>query len=118
MIDAISKDNQLRIQLESDERQKQLDNQMERDRLAEQRKFEDMKDNNRIRQLQVEGENRIKEAKLKGDIEANIKRLNNEVEAQSQKHNQEVLKIQNDTLRINKEYELRQKQEQYLNEQR
>lgn len=118
MIDAISKDNQLRIQLESDERQKQLDNQMERDRLAEQRKFEDMKDNNRIRQLQVEGENRIKEAKLKGDIEANIKRLNNEVEAQSQKHNQEVLKIQNDTLKINKEYELRQKQEQYLNEQR
>ena len=78
MIDAISKDNQLRIQLESDERQKQLDNQMERDRLAEQRKFEDMKDNNRIRQLQVEGENRIKEAKLKGDIEANIKCLNNE----------------------------------------
>lgn len=41
---------------------------MERDRLAEQRKFEDMKDNNRIKQIQVEGENRIKEAKLKGDI--------------------------------------------------
>ena len=91
---------------------------MERDRLAEQRKFEDMKDNNRIKQIQVEGENRIKEAKLKGDIEANIKRLNNEAQAQSQKHNQEVLKIQNDTLRINKEYELRQKQEQYSNEQR
>ena len=28
------------------------------------------------------------------------------------------MKIQNDTLRINKEYELRQKQEQYSNEQR
>lgn len=83
MIDAISKDNQLKIQLESDERQKQLDNQMERDRLAEQRKFEDMKDNNRIKQIQVEGENRIKEAKLKGDIEINIKRLNNEAQAQS-----------------------------------
>ena len=56
---------------------------MERDRLAEQRKFEDMKDNNRIKQIQVEGENRIKEAKLKGDIEANIKCLNNEAQAQS-----------------------------------
>ena len=75
---------------------------MERDRLAEQRKFEDMKDNNRIKQIQVEGENRIKEAKLKGDIEANIKCLNNEAQAQSQKYNQEVLKIQNNTLRINK----------------
>lgn len=91
---------------------------MERDRLAEQRKFEDMKDNNRIKQIQVEGENRIKEAKLKGDIEANIKCLNNEAQAQSQKYNQEVLKIQNNTLRINKVYELRQKQEQYSNEQR
>ena len=39
------------MQLKSDERQNQLDNQMERDRLIEQRKFEDMKDNNRIKQI-------------------------------------------------------------------
>ena len=35
MIDAISQGNHLKIQLESDERQKQLYNQIERDRLAE-----------------------------------------------------------------------------------
>ena len=82
MIDAIHEENMEKMKIEgrkaemnADLKHKELNNKLEIDRKEAERKYQDMKDKNMIRQIEVEGENRIKEAKLKGEIDEKLQKV-------------------------------------------
>lgn len=76
-----------------------------------QTRYENMKDENRIKQIQVEQQNSLNAARLKGEIDEKMVKIKNQASEIANKHKQEELKIQNETLKLNKEYDLKNKQE-------
>lgn len=97
---------------------KSFEQQISLNKSYEESRLQDLKELNKIKQIQVESLIRIEEAKLKGEIEVKKEIIQNQKKEISYKHNEEILKIIKDTVKLNKEYKLKNIQEENKHDER